>query len=255
MIKFFRNIRRRLLRENRFTRYLLYAIGEIILVVIGILIALQVSNWNEQTKRDRLELEALQNLYSDFDYNKEQLLQDIEDVKKNRKLFITILKHTGDRKDNDINMDTLLYSAASTPQFYPQNGFLMDLINSGKLGLIKDDELRYQLSSWLPSIETLKEREQLSIDFEKDIVTFINENGSWLDADKLSKSTLIRSLDLPDSGFKIDNNLLLEKLEFENMIESNLVHQAGLLSRMEVCLEINKSILRLIEDEIKRGND
>ena len=51
MIKFFRNIRRRLLRENRFTRYLIYAIGEIILVVIGILIALQVNNWNEDRKK------------------------------------------------------------------------------------------------------------------------------------------------------------------------------------------------------------
>ena len=51
MIKFFRNIRRRLLRENRVTRYLLYAIGEIILVVIGILIALQINNWNETQKK------------------------------------------------------------------------------------------------------------------------------------------------------------------------------------------------------------
>ncbi len=46
MIKFFREIRQRLLTENKFSKYLLYAIGEIILVVIGILIALQINNWN-----------------------------------------------------------------------------------------------------------------------------------------------------------------------------------------------------------------
>ncbi|GAA4314420.1 hypothetical protein GCM10023115_28460 [Pontixanthobacter gangjinensis] len=50
MIKVFRSFRRRLIRESRFTRYLLYAIGEIFLVVIGILIALRINNWNEERK-------------------------------------------------------------------------------------------------------------------------------------------------------------------------------------------------------------
>jgi len=47
MIKFFRKIRQQLLAENKFTKYLIYAIGEIVLVVIGILIALSINNWNE----------------------------------------------------------------------------------------------------------------------------------------------------------------------------------------------------------------
>jgi hypothetical protein len=46
MIKFFRKIRHQLLTKNKFSKYLLYAIGEIVLVVIGILIALQINNWN-----------------------------------------------------------------------------------------------------------------------------------------------------------------------------------------------------------------
>ena len=48
MIKFFRSIRQKLLTENKFSKYLLYAIGEIVLVVIGILIALSINNWNEK---------------------------------------------------------------------------------------------------------------------------------------------------------------------------------------------------------------
>ena len=52
MIKFFRRIRQRLLSENKFRNYVLYAIGEIILVVIGILIALQINNWNEEQKTE-----------------------------------------------------------------------------------------------------------------------------------------------------------------------------------------------------------
>ena len=50
MIKFFRKIRQKQLSENKFSKYLIYAIGEIILVVIGILIALQINNWNESRK-------------------------------------------------------------------------------------------------------------------------------------------------------------------------------------------------------------
>ena len=50
MIKFFRKIRQNMIKENKVSKYLLYAIGEIILVVIGILIALSINNWNEQMK-------------------------------------------------------------------------------------------------------------------------------------------------------------------------------------------------------------
>jgi len=59
MIKFFRKIRQNLLSEGKTGKYLKYAIGEIVLVVIGILIALQINNWNENRKNQKLELEYL----------------------------------------------------------------------------------------------------------------------------------------------------------------------------------------------------
>ncbi len=62
MIKFFRKIRQQLLTENKFSKYLLYAIGEIVLVVIGILFALQINNWNEYRKERIVEREILQNM-------------------------------------------------------------------------------------------------------------------------------------------------------------------------------------------------
>lgn len=69
MIKFFRKIRQQLLSENKFKKYLLYAVGEIVLVVIGILIALQINNWNE-LKKDRLkEFQMLLSLQKDFRSN------------------------------------------------------------------------------------------------------------------------------------------------------------------------------------------
>ena len=63
MLKFFRRIRQNLLSENRFSKYLIYAIGEIILVVIGILIALSINNWNEENKSRQVELSLLNELH------------------------------------------------------------------------------------------------------------------------------------------------------------------------------------------------
>ena len=66
MIKFFRHIRQRLLSENKFSKYLLYAIGEIVLVVIGILIALQINNWNEGRKEFRKSKALLEEFRRDL---------------------------------------------------------------------------------------------------------------------------------------------------------------------------------------------
>jgi len=62
MIKFFRKIRQEMLPENKFVKYLLYAIGEISLVMIGILLALQVNNWNESRKEQVQEIKLYENL-------------------------------------------------------------------------------------------------------------------------------------------------------------------------------------------------
>jgi hypothetical protein len=78
MIKFFRKIRQKLLPENKFSKYLIYAIGEITLVVIGILIALQVNNWNENKKERVQELKLLENfkksLADDLNYRETSIL-------------------------------------------------------------------------------------------------------------------------------------------------------------------------------------
>ena len=62
MIKFFRKIRQNLLSEGKTRKYLKYAIGEIIHVVIGILIALQINNWNNNMQQDKLERKYLTKL-------------------------------------------------------------------------------------------------------------------------------------------------------------------------------------------------
>ena len=80
MIKIFRKIRQNLIMENKTSKYFKYAIGEIILVVIGILIALQINNWNEGKKAKEKEHQVLTEIISDLDFT----LQDLDRVLNKR---------------------------------------------------------------------------------------------------------------------------------------------------------------------------
>ena len=79
MIKFFRRIRQQLLTENKFSKYLLYAIGEIVLVVIGILIALQINNWNQYQKQLKTEKEILKELKIGLESDYTNITKSIDD--------------------------------------------------------------------------------------------------------------------------------------------------------------------------------
>ncbi|MDF0705770.1 DUF6090 family protein [Flagellimonas okinawensis] len=100
MIKFFRKIRQRLLNENRFSKYLLYAIGEIVLVVIGILIALQISNWNERNQKK----EELLGIYA--------IIQ--QDLKKDITSIDRLLKY----KNADMPIFEKVFNGTMTVQEY-----------------------------------------------------------------------------------------------------------------------------------------
>ena len=108
MIKFFRNVRQKLLTENKFSKYLLYAIGEIILVVIGILIALQINNWNQNQQNQTKENLILNALKSEFDENMKRYSETSEyqlDVLVNSRKLLNCLE----KKDQNFKRDSIFY--------------------------------------------------------------------------------------------------------------------------------------------------
>ena len=251
MIKFFRRIRYDLMKKNKTGKYFKYAIGEIVLVVIGILIALQLNNYNDTLNKNDFERKALLNLKLDFDYNQSELNKSIAELKEIKKNSFIILDNTGSKYQASFDIDSLLQSVATVPKYYPKNGFLLDLINSGNLGIIRNDILRNKLSSWLPTLETLKDREKSVIDFSDDFIRYIIKNGSWLNSDEKTNYDEITKIRFPKSGFEINNNDLLKNIEFENIIENVIVYKSLLLDRHEKCLELNNEIINLLEIEIK----
>jgi len=150
MIKFFRKIRQKMLTENKFSKYLLYAIGEIILVVIGILIALQINNWNENRKQKIAEQEILISLKKELETNKTSLLFYINKYEKQYDNGIYLLSLFA--KNNDtiptLNLDKAIGSIEETSTFEASDGIINSIIASGKIDIIQNKELKSLITSF-----------------------------------------------------------------------------------------------------------
>ena len=94
MINFLRRIRRNAMTENKSNLYLVYAIGEVVLVVIGILIALQIDKWNENKKERNIEQQYLLALKEEFEYNKDELVSVMNLNTKYTDYALKISDHT-----------------------------------------------------------------------------------------------------------------------------------------------------------------
>jgi len=252
MIKFFRKIRQNLLSEGKTEKYFKYALGEIILVVIGILIALQINNWNQNSKKLNQEQEILNNLKQDFEYNLEALHNVLKINSKRINSAKTVLNHTGNRFSTSFDIDPILSDIASSVYYYPKNGFLNDLIYSGNLGIIRNNQLRNRLTSWPPRLDDLNRRQDANKEFENLIIRYIIEKGSWLNSDEATDDQTVKNLNFPSSGFEVDNNELLKNIEFENMVENQAVFLELMKERLIKCQKLNEEILELLNSEINK---
>ncbi len=145
MIKFFRRIRQKLLSENKFSKYLLYAIGEIILVVIGILIALQINTWNEQQKNRALELKLLLEI-------KKSLVADYADTKENIVIHKNGVQDLNKAIDalagqSEVNIDTISAQLAvgMLPSRFVYSTSAFETVKSKGVNIISNDSIRDQI--------------------------------------------------------------------------------------------------------------
>jgi len=147
MIKLFRNIRQKLLSEGKNANYLKYAIGEIVLVVVGILIALQVNNWNEDRKGQQWQRNFLMELTIELQDNHKQLQAVYE--KQNKRIeackTINVLVSEGNEATKGM-IDSLFYNMQkSNRTFFPTTGVYDLGVASGKMENLKNVELKYAI--------------------------------------------------------------------------------------------------------------
>ncbi|WP_370477842.1 DUF6090 family protein [Tamlana flava] len=151
MLKLFRKIRQKLLSENRVNKYFLYAIGEIILVVIGILIALQINNWNDKKKERALEVKILKEIHSNLGHDLFEIQDDIrvmDSVDLASKSVIQFLKTKGEPTEDFCN-DVAIIKVA--PHFDPNKSGYELLVSKG-VEIVSNDSLRGAISVLYESV-------------------------------------------------------------------------------------------------------
>lgn len=156
MIKFFRKIRQNLLMENKFSKYLLYAIGEVILVVIGILIALQINNWNEGNKERAQEqkylIEIRKNLEAD-NIQIESVGMEYQNIISKIDSLHIFIKSAEPATTDYKKLFNYFLAVSYVPKFNSQKNGYNNLISAGDINQIQNQELMKKIASHYNSID------------------------------------------------------------------------------------------------------
>ena len=172
MIKFFRHIRKSLVAQNKMGKYFKYAIGEIILVFIGIVMALQFNNWNETRKEKVVETKFYEKLLSDTRFNQQKIDSAIVDLVKHEDLHYQLYDESRGVKSYNPKMDyrMLRWNINFNPQIA---SVYRDQINS-----ISSLEVKDAFNNYFFIEETTKKMVHLFADSKKELVRpFMTENN------------------------------------------------------------------------------
>lgn len=247
MIRFLRTFRQRLLAENRGSKYLLYAIGEILLVVIGILIALQINTWEDNRKNASLRQEYLQSLRTELQTDFEYWTL----VKKENDTVIRITKNLirdiqdGAGAETSLNLLRIM----QTRPIYSQNSTYTDLVSSGNMALITPFDLRQKLITHYKFIEMFLVHSQREYDYVwNESHPFFNNQGyyDWqaglvqnnVDPSNPSPSVLKHSTG--SSNYKaLENNINFRRVILNS--QNGLLNQV-LISTQQMVQEIEKQL-------------
>lgn len=256
MFSFFRGMRD---NSGSIKRYFLYAFGEILLVMVGILLALQVNNWNQ----DRLERREEQMIYSDLKVEFEANLKDAGRVMSGHNKIATSMTELQnliqkDELKSEI-IDSLIYDLFDWFTFTPKPGASNNLINAGNLNLIRNRELRYLLTLWSGLVADLSDDELIAVNYSQDVIIpylvlhypmsnierfEINSSYSGYNSSKGDASLLIRNRS------ESDIKKLLSDQTFQSHISVKKLYALHAKMECTPVVETCERILQLIKEEM-----
>jgi hypothetical protein len=157
-------------------KYFKYAIGEILLVVIGILIALQINNWNESRKNRNKEQLYLESFKEDLLKNEQELLRIIEKSDRIKKSADSILKikYRNNLVSNPLQLVGVSTDLVGFTIYLSNDGTVKDILGSNTLQIIKNDSLRKAIGTWESSLKSLREFEELGKNSANDFSDYLN---------------------------------------------------------------------------------
>ena len=155
MFHFFSKLRRKFAFEGQLMQYARYAIGEIVLIVIGIMVALQINNWNEYKQERQMECQYLSNLLTDIERQSAEI-DDQMDAEKvvvdhGERLIEAFNKNQGFVIDSAFSFDLSILNNRKT--FQKTDAAYRDLVSSGKLSILSDDSLKVHILRYFEGLE------------------------------------------------------------------------------------------------------
>jgi len=244
MIKFFRHIRQSLIMENKTSKYLKYAIGEIVLVVIGILIALQINNWNQDRLATIEEHNIYKNLNNEFKTNKD-LLQNSVDANKNSMASGKVLMDLIGSDETYLktkNVDSLIFQFFEMGGVHFSENTVLEVVQSGKMQYIQNDSIKNLIFDWTQKKEgvenSYKSRERVSnlllaYMYKKYPLKNIDVYGvlKWKEPSKLD----------------VDKLAIFNDVEFESLMDDLLYNLQGFLARQNTLHNIIEKMIKATE--------
>ena len=246
MLTFFRRIRQSLLGSGQTRKYIPYALGEITLVVIGILIALQINNWNEWKKERAMERHLLMELAETLKRNCTNFIEGIQ-RRENCELSSSIVVYTLENQlsyDDSLAVHFQLARIPNTNLILSYSGY--EALKNAGFEIIQSKETRSEI-----------------IDLFEVVYSSLNRRMSYFETFQPDRASYIDHLFLYDDKFDDPENantvIPLVPMDYENLltdqrylalIKSTRVQRRIITSQMNASLEESQRVLRLIEKEL-----
>jgi len=242
MLNFLRKLRR---REIKGGQYVKYALGEILLVVIGILIALQLNAWNDQRKERVKEQIVLRGLVKDFTANDSIISQGLSDHQLHLQECVDFLKYLGPNAD-ELGITTM---ATENPANYViidiVEGGLSALLNSERLEIIRNEELKALLTAYPSSLADYREHEGVSRDL---VVNKIRPRAEKYLALVAVDPTLIPITEVHPSNYR---DYVRDRMTQNEVVNRIWIIRNWVIPHLTTLQTHNSNILNLLNQEIK----
>ncbi len=247
MIKFFRHIRQRLLVDNRFSKYLLYAAGEIVLVVIGILLALQINNWNSDRMDQNRIINYYQRIHAEIGLEIRSLERNLSSndrlIKMNRRCLEIL-------KSQDLDSISSLrenIGAVGTAWTYELNcPITEEFLEQGYLSKIRNDSAKMAFKAFTDMKSVFaKNNSYTDTQYHSSIEPFINKHVNYsVVALEHYKVQLIQG------GPGTDYEALFNNLEFWNIVTFKLEQLNSVSEDLRDCILLLEHVDRLLLKEL-----
>ena len=209
MVTALRKIRKKLMEQNRARRYFFYAIGEIVLVVIGILIALQINTWNKEKQNRVHERTILKNLVEDLEIQKELIQEQVDYESDVLQKIDSAKMYISDNFDKAI-LGRLFNELAGRHTFKANRATFNNMISSGSINLVKEENLQNSIVRYfqrLDYVESVVNNNNLYM-VDSNFGAFVANNGLGLEFE-------FGNIQMPHNYVKNDTELEIFRAHFD----------------------------------------